>query len=87
MCNRICSHPRVKAKPSRAAKQQESWPYKVIYGNVTVAVYKRTTPSGYDNYMVAELVTPSAAKAWFSIMPERAANVLPMAQASIAAVN
>ena len=44
----------MKITSSRTARQVESWPYKVTYGNVTVAVYKRTTPSGFDNFMVAD---------------------------------
>jgi len=37
-------------------------PYKVTYSNVTVPVHKRTTPSGYDNFAVAD---ESTDKRWF----------------------
>jgi integrase len=39
---------------SRKQEQAESWPYPVKYGNVTVSVYKRSTPSGNDNFMVPD---------------------------------
>jgi integrase len=32
----------------------ESWPYKVTYGTVRVTLYKRKTPSGFDNFMLAD---------------------------------
>jgi integrase len=64
----------MKANPSRTAKQQESWPYKVTYGNVTVAVYKRTTPSGFENFMVADDSTGTRRFLSFKIKSEALAE-------------
>ena len=42
------------ATASRKAKQAESWPQEIKYGEAKVTVYKRATPSGFDNFMVAD---------------------------------
>ncbi len=50
----IVQHTPVNTTSSRKREGIERWPYHVTYGTVTVTVYKRQTPSGNDNFMVAD---------------------------------
>jgi len=44
----------MKPTSSRKTKQGESWPRPVKHGAVTIKVYRRVTPSGFNNYMIAD---------------------------------
>lgn len=61
LCNNYATIGHMKAtssrKPKQGGKEQPEWPKPVQPGRAIVRVYRRKTPSGYDNFMV-ETYTP-----------------------------